>query len=44
MDDKTIYQQLTAPNDDLIELLMGEGGEAYLDQEILKVRDEIGEE
>jgi len=26
MDDKTIYQQLTAPNDDLIDMLMGEGG------------------
>lgn len=25
-------------------MLLGEGGEAYLDREILKVRDEIGEE
>jgi hypothetical protein len=25
-------------------MLLGEGGEAYLDREILKVREEIGEE
>lgn len=40
----SIYQQLMKPTKDIIELLMGEGGEAMLDKEILKMRDEIGEE
>lgn len=30
------------PNSGIIDILMGEGGEAMLNQEILKMRDEIG--
>jgi hypothetical protein len=40
----TIYQQLLRPTADFLDLLMGEGGEAMLDKEILRMRDEIGEE
>jgi hypothetical protein len=40
----SIYQQLMRPTANIIDLLMGEGGEAMLDKEILKMRDEIGED
>lgn len=43
-DSRTIYQQLISPTADFIDMLMGEGGEAMLDREILKMRDEIGED
>jgi hypothetical protein len=35
----SIYQQLLRPTADFIDKLMGEGGEAMLDKEILKMRD-----
>lgn len=40
----SIYQQLMRPTADFLDQLMGEGGEAMLDKEILKMRDEIGED
>ena len=38
-DHMSIYQQLLQPNNAIIDLLMGEGGEAMLNQEILKMKD-----
>jgi hypothetical protein len=41
----SIYEQMNGNNKDLLEMLMGEGGEAFLDRQILKMKEEeFGEE
>ena len=39
-----ILEQLMSGNSDLLDKLIGDGGEALLDKEILKFREEMGEE
>ena len=41
---QSIYQQVFMPSSNVIDELMSERGEAFLDSEIMKIKEEIGDE